>query len=280
MKDSDAATLEVWKATIDVQKHFNELGLRVRSMAVTVLGALLAAAGYALKDHRTVDFLGGKASLTGTILLAALICWTAFFVMDRLWYHRLLKAAVLHGRRVEEALIKAVPTIGLTTTIDEASPLIGLRAGHRLSIFYGFVAVLLWLGAGSALKATSPYYLLGAVSLLVAITLELALRSDVPLSKRRGFTRLGLVVGALYFGWWALTWWFASSAIPRYLSWSHEASKKGDWTTSTVWMQAVNEATDAVNRSLLWGAVGPAMLLLASALIYWLYRGFKPKVHK
>lgn len=50
MKESDAAKLEVWKATIDVQKHFNELGLRVRSIAVTVLGALLAAAGYALKE--------------------------------------------------------------------------------------------------------------------------------------------------------------------------------------------------------------------------------------
>lgn len=70
--------------------------------------------------------------------------------MDRLWYLRLLKVAVVHGRKVEEALVWTVPTIGLTTTIDNLSPLWGLRAGHRLTIFYCSIAALLWIAAGSS----------------------------------------------------------------------------------------------------------------------------------
>lgn len=62
----------------------------------------------------TGQVLGEYVSLTGMILLAALACWVAFFVMDRLWYHRLLKAAVKHGRKVEDALKASIPCIGLT----------------------------------------------------------------------------------------------------------------------------------------------------------------------
>lgn len=178
--DIDAATLEVWKTTIEVQKHFNELSLRVRSIAITVLGAFLASAGYALKERAAVTFLGKDVSLTGMILLAALVCWIVFYVMDRLWYHRLLRAAVQHGRKVEAALKEAVPASGLTGTIDDASPLWGLRAGHRLSIFYGFIAMLLWLGAGSSLRASPLYYIIGVVFALIATALEFWPRGAKP----------------------------------------------------------------------------------------------------
>lgn len=172
MTDSERILLEVWKTTIDVQKHFNELGLRVRSIAVTVLGVFLGAAGYALQAPRTVGIMGEYVSLTGMILLAALVCWVAFFVMDRLWYHRLLKAAVKHGRKVEDVLKASIPCIGLTGTIDDASPLWGLRAGHRLSIFYGFIGALLWLAAGMALQAGWPYYAGGSAIVLLVVALE------------------------------------------------------------------------------------------------------------
>jgi hypothetical protein len=167
MSDTEHA-LEVWKVTIDVQKHFNDLCLRVRSIAVTVLGAFLAAAGYALREHQSVTVLGKAASLAGLILLAGLICWTAFWLMDRLWYHRLLRAAVRHGRKVEQALVETVPVIGLTCTIDDESPLLGMRAGHRLSVFYGFVAVLLFVAAGMALEAPTLYHI-GGFAVLLAI---------------------------------------------------------------------------------------------------------------
>ena len=35
--------LEAWKVTVEVQMHFNELEMKVRSFAITVLAAFLAA---------------------------------------------------------------------------------------------------------------------------------------------------------------------------------------------------------------------------------------------
>jgi hypothetical protein len=45
MTEEQKAALEIWKVTIDVQKHFNDLSIQVRNFAMTELGALLAAAG-------------------------------------------------------------------------------------------------------------------------------------------------------------------------------------------------------------------------------------------
>jgi len=129
--------LEVWKTTIEVQKHFNEVGIKIRSIAVTVLAAFLAVAGYAFKE--------GNKPLAGVILLASLVCWLSFYLMDRAWYHRLLQAAVRHGERVENGLKASIPNIDLTTRIKASSPVMGLSAGVRLSFFYFSIAAMLAL---------------------------------------------------------------------------------------------------------------------------------------
>lgn len=167
MTEEDKATLEVWKVTIDVQKHFNDLSMRVRNFAITVLGAFLAAAGYALKDGETVTLLDRTFSLTAWILIAAILCWFAFYLMDLHWYHRLLRGAVKHGKAVETALEGRIPTIALTHTIDDASPIYGLRASQRLTIFYGLVGSLLVAGALAAFRASTPYFV--ALGIVIAI---------------------------------------------------------------------------------------------------------------
>lgn len=172
MQEADKAKLEVWKTTIDVQKHFNDLGLRVRSIAITVLGAFLAASSYALKEDEIVAVGGLQLSLTGMILLGGLVCWFAFFVMDRLWYHRLLRASVQHGRIVEADLAKTIPTIGLTCSIDNGSPLLGLSAGYRLTIFYTAIAALLFTAAGVALSANFWFYVSGLLVVVAVIVVE------------------------------------------------------------------------------------------------------------
>jgi hypothetical protein len=78
MKDQTEYLLEVWKTTIDVQKHFNELEMRIRSVAITVLAAFLAAAGYSMKEKLRLNIFGADMSLTVLILLAAVVCWTSF----------------------------------------------------------------------------------------------------------------------------------------------------------------------------------------------------------
>lgn len=150
MTDEEKAALEVWKVTIDVQKHFNDLSMRVRNIAITVLGAFLAAAGYVLKDGATVTLVDRSFSLTAWILVAASVCWFSFYLMDLHWYHRLLRGAVKHGIFVEQSLQSRIPEIGLTEAIDRASPIHRLRASQRLTIFYGLTGSLLVGGSLAA----------------------------------------------------------------------------------------------------------------------------------
>lgn len=144
--DNKAIGLEVWKATIEVQKHFNEIGIKIRSIAVTVLGGFLAVAGYAFKED--------NHALAGVVTLASLACWIAFYLMDRAWYHRLLQAAVRHGERIEADLKASIPNIDLTTQIRAASPVMGLNAGWRLSFFYLIIGAILAMTASVLLNAS------------------------------------------------------------------------------------------------------------------------------
>lgn len=137
--DDDAIGLEVWKATLDVQKHFNEIGIKIRSIAVTVLAAFLAVAGYAFKEN--------NKWLAGAIVLASLVSWFSFYLMDRAWYHRLLQAAVRHGEKIEADLIATIPNIDLTTRITAASPILGASAGVRLTFFYFSIGAILAVSA-------------------------------------------------------------------------------------------------------------------------------------
>ena len=175
MTEDEKALLEVWKVTIDVQKHFNDLSMRVRNIAITVLGAFLAAAGYALKDGSTVTLLGERFSLTAWVLVAALLCWFAFYLMDLHWYHRLLRGAVKHGIQVERALQGRLPEVGLTQAIDAASPVYRLRASQRLTIFYGLIGGMLIAAALAAFHARSFYFV--ALAALVTVALIVILRS-------------------------------------------------------------------------------------------------------
>ncbi len=49
-------SLEIWKKVVDVQMHFNDLCLRLRSIAISILGVLLSASAIALK-------FGGKITI-------------------------------------------------------------------------------------------------------------------------------------------------------------------------------------------------------------------------
>jgi hypothetical protein len=71
--------------------------------------------------------------------------------MDRLWYHRLLEGAVLHGIEVEKALEAAIPQIGLTSAIGAASPFYikskKFGSDQKMDWFYGLISGLLILSA-------------------------------------------------------------------------------------------------------------------------------------
>jgi FMN phosphatase YigB (HAD superfamily) len=72
--------LDAWRKTVDVQQHFNDLELRIRSLAITLLLATLGAAGVVMKEGMRLSFGGLSAALPCVLLGAA--AWLLFHLAE------------------------------------------------------------------------------------------------------------------------------------------------------------------------------------------------------
>lgn len=109
--------LDLYKTSIDVQKHFNDIEWKIRGLALTVATFALGAAGVAAQRGTTV----GPVSLAAGVLLLGLMLWYAFYFVDRYWYHPLLKGAVDQSRIYEQELARYLPLANMTGLISERS---------------------------------------------------------------------------------------------------------------------------------------------------------------
>lgn len=116
--------ISLWKASIEVQQHFNDIEWRIRGLALTVATFSLGAAGVAARDGTTI----GPISLGSAVLVLGLLLWYAFYFVDRFWYHPLLKGAVKEGSEFEEAIRAHLPEAHMTA---------GITASSRLPIGWG-----------------------------------------------------------------------------------------------------------------------------------------------
>jgi phosphoglycolate phosphatase-like HAD superfamily hydrolase len=132
--------VEVWKKTVDVQQHFNDLEMRIRNYAVTVAVAVIGASGLVLRDGISVSLFGLHIPLASLFLLGGAMGLTAFWFMDRHWYHRLLYGAVKHAADIEARHKRDLPDIGLSEAIKKESPFrlgkISIHSSQKLSGFY------------------------------------------------------------------------------------------------------------------------------------------------
>ncbi len=64
--------VEMWKKTVDVQQHFNDIEWRIRGLALTTATFAVGAAGVAAKDNSKIWFL----SLGGLVLMLGLASGT------------------------------------------------------------------------------------------------------------------------------------------------------------------------------------------------------------
>ncbi len=155
--DERDAYIELWKQTIDVQKHFNDIELKVRGLALTILTFVLGGASLAIRDGTAVSISGFELQLGALILALGILLWLTFYFVDQIWYHRLLVGAVVHGQELETELRKVLPVAGLTYRISENSPYLlkipvvprkvnwryVLHSKQKIFFFYWFVAALL-----------------------------------------------------------------------------------------------------------------------------------------
>lgn len=167
--DLDRAKLyvDIWKQTVEVQKHFNDLEWRIRALALTAATFALGASAVAARERTSI----GGVSLGAVVLLAGLLLWHAFYFADRYWYHPLLLASVRHGEQLERELRTVLPQVGLTLDISEGSPSKPpilwfwrkekLHSSDKLLYFYVVGGAVLLLAAlllqiASLIPATSP----------------------------------------------------------------------------------------------------------------------------
>ena len=156
--------MEIWKKTIDVQEHFNDLELRIRNYAQTLLVAVFGAAALILSQGK---FSAIGLKIAGGLLLGGLMVWGAFWFMDRHWYHKLLYGAVDHGRFIEHRYWRAIPELRLTETIGRFSPLQirkwTIHTPRKLDLFYGVIAIVL-LAFGIFFLLVPPSVFSGIIS--------------------------------------------------------------------------------------------------------------------
>ncbi len=136
-------TFKAWEKTIDVQMHFNDLCLKVRSFAVSILGILLGGAAISYRYGGDVSLLGVSFPVAAIFVSISIIIWLAFYFMDRFWYHELLRGAVNHGGLLEKHLERVVSDISLTKSIRAASRAsLKRNAASKLMWFYFIVLVI------------------------------------------------------------------------------------------------------------------------------------------
>lgn len=126
-----------WQKSVDVQQHFNDIELKIRSLAITLMGAFFGAAGFIVKEGLELTILGLKLPAAGCLLLTALPVWLAFYMMDRFWYHRLLVGAVKHGIALEKELNRLSIPIALADSIGKESPVTIFRKREFLGFQLG-----------------------------------------------------------------------------------------------------------------------------------------------
>lgn len=106
--------VDIWKKTVDVQQHFNDIALKIRALSITILGVAIGA--YGLRDMQSINI---DAFTIASVSFALTLAWIAFFFMDRYHYHPLLLGAVNHGKNIEDKYNYLLPELGLTDSIKK-----------------------------------------------------------------------------------------------------------------------------------------------------------------
>lgn len=146
-KSIDEQRIEIWEKVVDVQMHFNDLCLKVRNFAVSILGVMLGASAVAYRFGGHASIYGYSFHTSAIFILISMFIWLAFFMMDRYWYHELLKGSVHHGLEVENSIKEKFPEIALAHSIRAQSHnSLNMNAAKKLNVFYWSIFSVQLLG--------------------------------------------------------------------------------------------------------------------------------------
>lgn len=134
--------INIWKNVVEVQKHFNDIEIRIRNFAISIFTFIFAGIGFCIKENVFIYKHGVSLSFASLVAFVGIIVITALYIMDKHWYHRLLHASVSQGLDIEKSLSNFYPHINLTTKIKSKSPTsfflkkFNIHSDGKLRIFY------------------------------------------------------------------------------------------------------------------------------------------------
>ena len=113
-RDEDRRFL-MWKEQESIAMHFNDLIMRLRSIAITALTTLVGIALAVIKFAKLAD---GAAVV---VYCVPWLLWLVVFVLDFFYYHRLLMGSVIAGFKFDEnEELKGLGLFGMTSSITRA----------------------------------------------------------------------------------------------------------------------------------------------------------------
>ena len=112
----------IWKAVVEVQRHFNDISMRIRSMFVTILLALFAAIGFLYEKNLYLQIWNVSFKFAVLVPLFGIFGTYLFYFIDRYWYHRLLVGSVKHVIYIENTYKNEMPELSLSEPIGAESP--------------------------------------------------------------------------------------------------------------------------------------------------------------
>ena len=135
-KAPDEHTLKVWKDSIDVQMHFNELIMRNRTVVSSIIVVALGAALSFIKLGLKINIADSKSMMLGDFIAVVALCGlVSYGVIDIGYYFRLLLGSVEFSENLELEYGR----LGLTSSITKS-----IKHGNaRLILVLHYVFLLL-----------------------------------------------------------------------------------------------------------------------------------------
>lgn len=138
--------IKVWEKVVDLQMHFNEMCMNLRRTAISVLGVLLAAGALSFRFGGEIEIGSNQISVAIIFVTIALLVWISFYLMDRFWYHQLLRSTVSYAESLQSEAQKAGLTFDLNLSEkirQENHKSLNLSGGAKINWFYGVIVIAL-----------------------------------------------------------------------------------------------------------------------------------------
>ena len=112
------AAIEYYKTIISVQTHFNDMLIRTRWFGLTVIATLTAVSGATLSQtpDSNLSFIGVDFHISGLFAACGILVCLGLFLLDRVYYYRLLMSAVRQGADFERENAEMFKTIGVSNS--------------------------------------------------------------------------------------------------------------------------------------------------------------------